>query len=703
MKKTHTIIYLFFIILISILSCSKSNTIQTIKSPNGQISLTFSLINSSPTYQVNYNKQKIIASSKLGFKFKNIPPLEKNFQILNSSVTQVDTSWSPVWGFKKKIHNKYREMIITLKEKTELKRTMVIKFRVYNDGVALRYVLPKQNDIDKIYVTNENTEFNLTNNHTVWWYPADYESYEHLYQTTRLEKLDSTNTPLTMKTDKGIYISIHEANLTDYAGMTLKKINKYLYNLKTNLVPWPDGIKVKTTLPMKTPWRTIQICKKPGDLITSSLILNLNEPCKLKDTSWIKPMKYIGIWWGMHISKYSWYAGPKHGATTDNALQYIDFSSKNAIPGLLIEGWNKGWESWMTGKTIQNYTEPYPDFDLKKVVEYAKKKGVEIIGHHETGGNVPNYEQQLENAFAYYKNLGISYVKTGYAGKIFPEGMHHHGQWMVNHYRKVVEKAAEYHIMIDAHEPIKPTGISRTYPHMMTREGGRGMEYNAWSEGNPPEHTTILPFTRLLAGSMDYTPGIFDLYFNTYQKDRRVWTTMAKQLAYYVVLYSPLQMASDLIENYTNKPAFNFIQNIPVTWDDTKVITSEIGDYVVMARKFKNEWYLGAITDEYPRYFDIPLNFLEKDNKYVAEIYCDNIETGLFENPTKIEINTYRVNSTDTLKAALSTSGGIAVRFFPFAKIPKSPISNIYTFNQKTLIKTKRYKKLQIYSKSKKN
>ena len=696
----YFVFVLILIFLLSSVSCIQSTSAQSITSPDDSIAVHFSLTNSIPTYWIEYNKQTIIDTSALGFNFKNIPPMEKNFQIEKISFHRMNDSWSPVWGITKTIQNHYNEMTVTLKEITELKRTMKIVFRAYNDGVAFRYVLPKQTGTDSVNITFEHTEFNLTDNHTVWWYPADFDSYEHLYKTTGLEELNSANTPLTMKTDKGVYINIHEADLTNYAGMTLKKTHKTQYSLQSNLVPWPDGIKVKASLPLTTPWRTIQICSKPGDLITSSLILNLNKSCKLKDTSWIKPMKYIGIWWGMHIRKNTWYAGPDHGATTENAIKYIDFAADNNIKGLLIEGWNQGWESWGTEKTIQNYIKSYPDFDIKKVAQYAKEKEVELIGHHETGGNVPNYEEQMDKAFEYYKKLGISYIKTGYAGRISPEGIHHHGQWMVNHYRKVVKKAAKYQVMIDAHEPIKPTGISRTYPNMMTREGGRGMEYNAWSDGNPPEHTTILPFTRFLAGPMDYTPGIFDLYFKKYQKNNRVWTTLAKQLAYYVILYSPMQMAADLIGNYKNQPAFKFIQDVPVNWNDTKVLTAEIGDYIIMARKYNNQWFLGGITDEYPRKLDISLDFLEKDKKYTAEIYCDDITTGFFENPANIEIGTYSVNVNDSLHIALSTSGGIAIKFTPYNELSDISIKDINTFNKKSYEKIRKYKTLKIYRKS---
>jgi len=417
---------------------------------------------------------------------------------------------------------------------------------------------------------------------------------------------------------------------------------------------------VKGRTPLKSPWRVILIAKEAAALLKSHVIINLNPPSKIEDTSWIHPMKYVGIWWGMHIGTYTWHSGPKHGATTGRAKKYIDFAAAHGIQGVLIEGWNVGWDSWLSGNNVQDYTKSYADFDLEEVVRYARKKGVEIIGHHESGGNVPAYERQLQAALDYYQKLGIHAVKTGYAGKMHPRGQHHHGQWMVRHYRKVAEEAAKRQIMIDAHEPIKPTGVRRTWPNFMTREGARGMEYNAWSEGNPPEHTTILPFTRFLAGPMDYTPGIFNIKFDPSGK-HRVYTTLAKQLALYVVLYSPMQMAADLIENYENQPAFKFIEDVPVDWDETVPLAAKIGDYVSVARRQGDNWYVGTITDEHPRRINIPLSFLEKGKSYLATIYEDSNQTDYDSNPTAISISTRRVTAADTLQARMVTSGGQAV------------------------------------------
>lgn len=449
--------------------------------------------------------------------------------------------------------------------------------------------------------------------------------------------------------------------------------------LKIDLVPWSDGVKVKGSTPLRTPWRTIQIAENPGDLITCYLILNLNEPNRLEDVSWVKPGKYIGIWWGLHLGKYTWGPGPKHGATTENAKRYIDFAAKYDIPMVLIEGWNEGWESdWVEHGERFKFTTPYEDFDIQEVTSYAAKKGVKIIGHHETGSAVKNYEEQIEAAFQFYKKLGIDAVKTGYAGhdpaiKRFDDqgnviGLEwHHGQYMVNHYRKVIETAARYQIMLNVHEPIKDTGERRTYPNMMTREGGRGQEYNAWSgdEGNPPEHTVILPYTRILAGPFDYTPGIVNLFFKEYKPHIRVKNTLAKELALYVVLYSPLQMVADLPENYEkNLSAFQFLLDVPVDWQDTKVLNSEIGKYITIARKDRNsnDWYLGSITNEHGRIFDVPLTFLDPHKTYVAEIYADGVNADWLDNPLSLDIYKVMVNSNTILKLRLANGGGQAIR-----------------------------------------
>ncbi len=637
---------------------------QKISSPNEKLSIQFSLINGIPHYSVNYAEKPVIVPSSLGFQFKEAPSLKQNFEIVESLQQDFSEVWNPVWGTSKAIKNEFNELIIHLKEKSPPNREMKLMFRAYDDGIGFRYFLPEQENLNDFQITAEETLFRFSDNHSCWWIPNDYESYEKLYQNTPLTQIVGVNTPFTMETTDGLYLSIHEADLTDYAGMTLERVRAEDYTLRSALVPWPDGIKVKASTPHRTPWRTIQIVENPGDLIESHLILNLNEPLAIEDPSWIKPMKYMGVWWGMHIRKYTWHSGPKHGATTEHALERIDYASKFGIPGLLIEGWNRGWEGWLKDVKFDFLT-PYPDFDINKVVDYAKQKDIYIIGHHETGGDIPTYEAQMDSAFAYYDKLGIQAVKTGYAGEMKPEGMHHHGQWMVNHYRKVVKKAAEHKIMIDAHEPIKPTGISRTYPNMMTREGVRGMEYNAWSFGNPPEHTTIVPFTRMLAGPLDYTPGIFDLEFKEYQPENRVYTTRAKQLAYYAVLFSPLQMVADLPENYENQPEFEFIQKVPTTWDATNVLSGKIGDFVSIARKKGDTWYVGSITDEKKRELKLSLNFLDSEQPYVAQVFSDGAGADWKTNPNPVKIEKFIVNSGQTWTASLAPGGGQAIILSP--------------------------------------
>ncbi len=696
--KKNSLLFLSILFIIILCSCGDKYDcpVTSTISPDGLIQINFILKDGIPLYSIKYNNTILLDNSKLGFKFQNATDMETNFKIVNIVKKVIDDRWKPIFGTVDHIRNHCNQMTIVLEEKTALQRKMTLVFRTYNDGIAFRYIIPKQKNLNKVNIMSEETEFNFVKNHECWWIPANYDSYEQEYNTTSLAKMDSVNTPVTMKTDQGLYLSIHEADLTNYAGMTLVPNPNKKFGLQCDLVPWADGVKVKCQTPIISPWRTIQITPKAGDLLTSNLILNLNEPCKLDDTSWIKPMKYIGIWWGLHIGRDSWIAGDKHGATTKEAKRYIDFANKNSFNGLLIEGWNTGWESWGEDDNF-DYVTPYEDYDLQEVTDYARKKNVEIIGHLETGGSVPKFESQIDSAFTLFKKLGIDAIKTGYAGKIRPVGEHHHGQYMVNHYRSVVKKAAKYKIMVNAHEPIKATGIRRKYPNMLTREGARGMEYNAWSKGNLPEHTTIIPFTRLLGGPMDYTPGIFDLTFNNYKKEYRVWTTKAKQLAYYVLLYSPMQMAADLLVNYEDDPAFKFIQDVPVTWNETKVLEAEIGDYLIMARRYGDEWFLGGITDEYPRSFEIKLDFLEANKKYIAEIYSDAIDTDMLKNPGSIDITKCIAYKHYTLQASLSTSGGIAVRFRPFDNKTNNNFVDLSYFNKYSKDKIKVYNKLEIY------
>jgi alpha-glucosidase len=641
-----------------------------IHSPDERLKVSFAVVEGRPHYGVTYNGVEVIAPSSLGLTFRREKPMDRGFAIDEVLKTGSDETWIPVWGQSGEIRSHYNEMTVNLIEKVPANRRMSIVFRVFDDGLGLRYHIPEQDGIGAFEIMSEDTRFSLTGNHTAWWIPADFDSYEHLYTESPLADVQAVNTPVTMKTADGLFISIHEANLTDYAGMTLARLKNPSHPptaphvFKSSLVPWPDGSRVKASTPLSTPWRTIQIATWPGGLVESNLILNLNEPGVIDDTSWITPMKYIGIWWGMHISKYTWDTGVGHGATTENAMRHIDFASRHGIPAVLIEGWNTGWDRWGQRGAYDHVT-PYPDFDLEGVVEYARKRGVSLVGHHETGGDVPGYEKQIDAAFGLYEKLGVPAVKTGYAGKIYPRGQYHHGQWMVNHYRMVVEKAAKHRLMLDVHEPIKPTGISRTYPHMMTREGVRGTEFNAWSEGNPPEHTTILPFTRMLAGPLDFTPGIFDLTFDNYKKENRVRSTLANQLALFVVLYSPLQMAADLPENYEGNPAFEFIESVPVDWDQTRVLNGEIGDFVTIARKNGDRWYIGSITDESRRTLTLQLAFLEADTKYTARIFADGEDADWESNPAAIDIRDEAVTSDTILTVDLAPGGGQAIIIHP--------------------------------------
>lgn len=655
-----------------------------ISSPDGKVKVIFLLDQGVAHYQVSFSGRDVIKPSRLGFILKDASPLNKNLVITNSKKSSFDETWTQPWGEVKEIRNQYNELRIELEETTAAPRKMNLIFKAYNYGLGFRYEWPEQEHLKDFQIMDEETEFVLTGDHRAWWIPAyQRERYEYLYKKTSIssipgDSIRAVHTPLTMETTDGLFLSIHEANLTDYASMTLAPAKNH--SLLCDLVPWSDGVKVKASTPHRTPWRTIQIAENAGDLITSYLILNLNEPNKLGDVSWVKPDKYVGIWWGMHINKYTWGSGEKHGATTKNTKQYIDFAAKYGFSGVLVEGWNVGWDgNWIANSELFKFTKPYDDFDIEELSKYAATKGVMIIGHHETSAGIENYERQLDAAFDFYNKYGVEAIKTGYVG--FGQGIKrrdksgavqkewHHGQHMVRHYRKVVEKAAEHKIMLDVHEPIKDTGIRRTYPNMMTREGARGQEYNAWSEdgGNPPDHTTILPFTRMLSGPFDFTPGIFDLMFQESRPDNRVNTTLAKQLALYLVLYSPLHMAADLPENYEGKPAFQFILDVPVDWQDTRVLHAQIGDYVTIARKDRNsdDWYIGSVTDEQGRTLEADLSFLDDGRKYVAEIYADAADANWETNPLSIDISKVFVDRNTKLQLNLAPGGGQAIRIRP--------------------------------------
>lgn len=667
---------------------SNISTIET-TSPDGKIKLKFVLSDKDRAgYFIEFNNHRVIDTSIVGFDFNETESFDENLEIINSYTSSFDETWETIWGEQRFVRNNYNELKVELKEKGELARRCFIVFRVFNDGVGFRFEFPEQENLNDAIILDENTQFKLTGDHTTWWSPGDWDIYEHLFNTTKFSEIDAlskrgnealaqtyipenaVNLPVTMKTADGIFISILEANLTDYADMTLK-VDKENLLFQSELVGNDSGIKVKTKTPFVTPWRLILIGDEAGDLVSSRTILNLNEPNKLEDVSWIKPTKYVGIWWEMHIGKSTWdMKSGRHGATTENAKKYIEFASKNGIGAVLIEGWNTGWENWFgthDREGIFDFVTPYPDYDLFEVVRYAKEKGVNIIMHHETSAAIMTYEKQMDTAFALCRSLGIHAVKTGYVGQILPDGEYHHGHWMVNHYRKVMEKAAAYQIMVNVHEPIKPTGLRRTYPNLVSAEGLRGQEFNAWSPdgGNPPEHLTIIPFTRMLAGPIDYTPGIFDIKFNKYKPNNQVNTTLAHQLALYVVVYSPIQMAADLPENYEGHPAFQFIRDVCVDWDTSIVLNGEIGEFITIARKERNtdKWFLGSITDENKREIKVPLNFLAEGKSYSAIIYSDAEDAHWDKNPTAYKIENKVVNNSDTLNFKLAPGGGTAISF----------------------------------------
>jgi alpha-glucosidase len=672
---------LLTLVIATCLTACRSDAAQreVLTSPDGRVEVALALDDGVPVYSVRRQGAELVRPSRLGFRLADAPPLDGNFAMASVERRAVDDTWTQPWGEKRLVHNAYHELRVTLRQQDALARTLVVVFRVFDDGVGFRYEWPKQPNLRNLVISDELTEFALAEDSMAWWIPAYQENrYEYLYHHTNVSEMEKVHTPVTFERSDGVCLSIHEAALTDFASMTLA--NTGGLKLKADLVPWSDGVKVRAAVPCKSPWRTIQIADSPGGLITSQLILNLNEPCKLKDVSWIKPGKYVGVWWEMHLGLSTWGSGPHHGANTANVKRYIDFAAANGLAGVLVEGWNEGWDGdWTANGDKFSFTQPYPDFDLKGLAAYAKSKGVYLIGHHETSGAITNYERQMDAAFALDESLGIRAVKTGYVNwgqgiKRVDEhgqtqGEWHHGQYMVEHYRRVVQDAARHHIMLDVHEPIHDTGIRRTWPNMMTREGARGQEYNAWSEdgGNPPDHTTILPFTRLLAGPMDFTPGIFDLLLTKADRPKnRVNTTLAKQLALYVVIYSPLQMAADLPENYlAHMDAFQFIRDVPTDWEDTRVLAARIGDYVTIVRRQRggDDWFLGSITDEEGRTLQTPLTFLDRGRTYEAQIYRDADDADWRTNPTAYTIERQKVDAGTVLTLRLAPGGGEAIRF----------------------------------------
>jgi alpha-glucosidase len=648
-------------------------------SPDGRNQVTVEIRDGQLTYSLSRDGRELVQPSRLGFEFRGAPALRDSLRIIDSTRQSHDEWWTQPWGEVARVRDHHNELAVGVQESTGLHRRFTLRVRAFDDGVGFRYEVPRQSGMVEVQISDELTQFALADNARAWWIPSNYarkDRSEMLYSSGPMSVLDSVQTPLTMETrDRRTFLVIHEANLVDYARMFLKGTRAESRVLTAALAPMADGIKVRGRTPFVTPWRTIQVADKATGLAPSLLGLNLNPPNVLASTDWLHPMKYVGIWWGMHIGTMTWSSGPKHGATTANTKRYIDFAAANGLGGVLVEGWNIGWDGdWIANRNAFSFTKSYPDYDLQGIAEYAREKGVRLIVHNETSGGIENYERQLDSAYALYHSLGLDAIKSGYVTDLTSKGHSHYSQYMVNHYRKVIQTAAKYGIMLDVHEPMHDTGERRTYPNMMSREGARGQEYNAWSGdgGNPPEHETILFFTRLLAGPMDFTPGIFDILERSSGHPRtpdepRVRTTLAKQLALYVVLYSPLQMAADLPENYQGKPAFQFIRDVAVDWDTTRVIDGRIGDYVVVARRERGEqtWFLGAITDEEGRTFDVPLWFLAPGKRYIAEIYADGPKANWLDNPLPVTISRRQVTSATRLRLVLAPGGGQAIRIRP--------------------------------------
>ena len=649
-----------------------------VESPNGDISVKVEVNgNGIAHYQVHAYGQEILGYSELGLIAKEAN-LHEGFTTKYVSHANVDEQWEQPWGENKVMRDNHREMAVEMENEQGVKLTL--RFRAFDDGVGYRYEFDATAaGVDSLTIVGDKTYFNFAQDGLSWSIGSYFSGYELPYRELAISEVENANTPFTFRMGD-VYASIHEAALYDFPEMNIYRQDSLSF--KSELAPRPDGTLARVGARFETPWRTLQIAHDAVGLINSSLILNLNEPCALEDVSWIRPHKYVGVWWGMHLGTQVWTMGPRHGATTENALRHIDFAVENNIQGVLFEGWNKGWENW-GGSQHFDYCEPYEDFDLEKIAAYAAEKGITLWMHNETGGSIFEYEAAMEDAFAKYRSLGINYLKTGYAGGM-PNGIRHHSQRGVQHYQKVVEKAAEYKIAIDAHEPIKETGIRRTWPNMMTREGARGMEWNAWSEGNSSTHLCTLPYTRLLSGPMDYTPGVFDIYYNNGRAmgmdpwngdNSKVYikTTLARQIANWVILYSPLQMACDLIENYEGHPAFQFFRDFDADCDWSKALAGEIGDYIVVARRAGENFFLGAGTNNEARTVSVPLDFLEKGATYEAVIYADDLNAPVITQPdgtkapdkTCYKIEKRVVTCNDTLEISMAADGGQAITFTP--------------------------------------
>lgn len=677
---------------------------ESITSPNGQLQLKFSVsAQGEPVYELSYKGKPVINPSKLGLELKNDPGLMNGFTLADAKTSTFDETWEPVWGEVKQIRNHYNELVVTLDQKAQ-DRNIIVRFRLFDDGLGFRYEFPLQKNLNYFVIKEERTQFAMTGDHTAFWIPGDYDTQEYDYTESKLSEIrglmdgaitenssqtqfspTGVQTSLQMKTADGLYINLHEAALVDYSCMHLNLDDKN-FIFESWLTPDAVGDKGYLQAPCKSPWRTVIVSDDARDILASKITLNLNEPCAYEDVSWIKPVKYVGVWWEMIAGKSTWaytddlpsvklgetdYSKTKpngrHGGNNENVKKYIDFAAEHGLDQVLVEGWNEGWEDWF-GKSkdyVFDFVTPYPDFDVKMLNAYAKSKGVKLMMHHETSASVRNYERHMDKAYQFMVDNGYNAVKSGYVGNIIPRGEHHYGQWMNNHYLYAVKKAADYKICVNAHEAVRPTGLCRTYPNLIGNESARGTEYEAFG-GSKPFHTTLLPFNRLIGGPMDYTPGIFDtkLEFMGDMPHGQVQTTLAKQLALYVTLYSPLQMAADLVENYEkHMDAFQFIKDVAVDWDDSKYLEAEPGDYITVARKAKgtNNWFVGGITDENARTAGFTLDFLEPGKQYVATLYADGKDADYKENPTSYQIKKGIVTCKTKMSVKEARSGGFAL------------------------------------------
>lgn len=681
-----------------------------ITSPSETVKLKADVVDSVPVYSIEYKNKKVVLPSKLGFELADGPDMMDGFRLIDTSVSSFDEVWQPVWGENSHIRNNYNELLMRL-DQPEHYRKMNIRFRVYDDGVGFRYEFPQEGVLNYFIIKEEHTQFAMNGDHTAWWIAGDYDTQEYDYTECRLSEIrgkmseaicsnasqtlfspTGVQTALQMKTDDGLYINIHEAALVDYSCMHLNLDDKNMV-FESWLTPDAQGNKGHMQSPSHTPWRSVMICDNACDVLASNLILNLNEPCAYDDTSWIKPVKYVGVWWEMIAGPKEWsytsdlpsvklgkhdYASVKphgkHSANTANVKKYIDFAAEHGFDQVLVEGWNVGWEDWFghSKDYVFDFQTPYPDFDLEGLNAYAQSKGVRLMMHHETSASVRNYERHMDKAYKLMNKYGYNSVKSGYVGNMIPRGEHHYGQWLVNHYLYAVTEAAKHKIMVNAHEAVRPTGLCRTYPNLIGNESARGTEYEAFA-GNKPFHTTVLPFTRLQGGPMDYTPGIFDMDMKEVNPDGNghVNSTIARQLALYVTMYSPLQMAADVPEVYNRHlDAFQFIKDVAVDWDESRYLEAEPGRYIVAARKAKggDDWYVGCTANENGHQSTISLDFLDKDKKYEAVIYADAPDAHYASNPHAYKIEKKKVTSKSRLKMKAAPGGGYAISIKPIDK-----------------------------------